>query len=763
MGRPTLSFWTSLTLPFRRSAKAGSHAQALLGSSSTPSVSGSRGAPRKSWFRIVASQLHIFLGFLWIVPAIFILVLNYRRTIIGASIGCVRCKRTVYLSAATRSKLSHDDHNALGALQVASKAFEVWFMFVAASLVYDVTMFMAERKGKFIPIGFLTTYLEFGDLRYFCTSSPWTTPFQPRPVPGKGRGWRSTLVLYGFLLFVIAMSVTANLMGPGSAVLMIPTLQFRNATYEHGPVLKELAMAKQPSNPSMLINCTTEELLVGNYTCVSGTYGMTMDGLLTGAFASYKQSSEWAISSGLSVEGAVTLLFNQSCSALDHDDGCQLFSSPNRQVLRNISSDTHRFRTDSFAGNLAPPLNSSLQTILHRMGPSIAQNVSCLFSNTSAVTIAEDRTVRCYSMWGSDFCIPVGRGWSYGNSNSSFSIISLDEAIGNTTVSIYSSEVAVNRSLAGRRCGADDEPCWNSEFAGKRDTTIANITITEFRNSSVWAESMLFCVGWFYPSYSHYELDTSHTNDINLARITSSSQDTAAPQRVHPDWLLAAWSVGRGGAAISKAAEVVSAAISLVYDTQEKGDEGLEEVVSYFKFLQQLVFSQAMSLVDFTTTPRDSFTGGATPKVFALDDWAAIHVYAYGIESRTSLMGVFVVSVGIVSALLRTITAIMRRERTKSAFELLTVALRQQYDVRFDEKREEAEMARVRVGVKRPPRYRGKKGMDLVFEGGVGEGELGGIGGHLGYHGGIGSGAQVNIQLTASPEPMSAGNEPVGR
>ncbi|KAI9773522.1 MAG: hypothetical protein M1839_002058 [Geoglossum umbratile] len=663
-----------------------------------------------------------------------------------------------------RNKLSRDDRNAVGALQVSSKAFEVWFMFVAAGLVYDVTMFMAERKGKFIPIGFLTTYLEFGDLRYFCTSSPWTTPFQPRPTSRWGKNWGSTLILYGFLFFVISMSVTANLMGPGSAVLMIPVLQYRNTTFKDGPVLKELAMGEQPSDISISDNCNSSRFLAGDYRCLSNWYGRTLDGLLTGALASYIQAPVdlWPISSGLSQEGLVSLLFNVTCSVVNHEYDCGLFSSPNRQILRSMSADSEKFLRDSFAGELEPSLNNSLQTVIHRMGPSIAQNVSCFLSNTSVATITEDRTVRCYGMLDANFCVPVGRGWQYDNNNSNFSLENLNETIGNTVVNIYSSEVAVNQSWAHGGCAAKDESCWNSGFTAKHDT-INNVTITEFRNRGVSADSVLFCLGWFYPSHSHYELDPTVANDINLVRITSSYQDTAAPQGVHPDWFLAGWSTARGRTVTSRAAGVAADAVSHVYETQGGGGGGAI-AIDYFGFLQRIVFAQAMSLVSFTTTPKDSRAERNNPKPFTLDSWAVVYVYAYGIETRTAIMGAFVVSVGIACALLRTVTAIIRRERTKSAFELLAAALKHQYDGEFDGMQKEVQMARVRVRVDRP-RYRGTKGMGFKFEREDGsEGPLGGTGwGDPGYYGVMGTGSEQNVYpLTASPELMRTGGESAG-
>ena len=225
---------------------------------------------------------------------------------------------------------------------------------------------------------------------------------------------------------------------------------------------------------------------------------------------------------------------------------------------------------------------------------------------------------------------------------------------------------------------------------------IANITITEFTNAKLSIPSWtLSCATWSYPSTSHYVLDLSSTNDFNLVRIASSSQDTTAPHKVHPDWLLAAWSIERGGAvaASTQSAQVMTNVIERAYTESMTEGGATENALDKFFALQQLAFAQSMSLVDFATSPPDPSIKNTTPKPLTLDTWKVIYVYAYGNDSRTAAMGVFVLLVGIIAALIRTGTAIARRERTKSAFELLGVALKHQYEGEFRGKVTEAERA----------------------------------------------------------------------
>ncbi|KAH0542809.1 hypothetical protein FGG08_002857 [Glutinoglossum americanum] len=733
---------------------------------------------QKGWFRTALSALsrafgflHIVLGFLWIAPAVALLVLNHWGVILGASIGCPSCRPRNVDSQAVLNRMYKDDHNVLGALQVASKAIEVWFMFVAASLVYDVTMFMAEKRGYPIPIGFLTTYLEFGDLRYFCTPSPWTTPV--RTGSTLRNSWRSALKLYGFFAFVIAMSLTANLMGPGSAVLIIPTLQYRNVSHMDGPVFKGLAMGNQPSNTNITSNCTASWLGGGNYTCFTEPYASGLDALLTDVVAGYTPESGFSSNTGLSVEQGVTLLFNLSCypDIASNDWDCGLYSAPNRQILREISTELSNYFFNSYYGKLEPPLDNALQTAFHRTGPSVAVNVTCDFSNLSVSTVAEDKAVRCYGIFGGDLCVPVGRGWDHDNIRSSFSLGNANTTTGNVTIDSYFSEVAANLTQGVGGCGATDESCWDSKFLTKTMPNIANVTVMEFNNARLSTpDRILTCVSWYYPSVSHYKMDPSG-NDINLVRIVRSSQDTTAPQKVHPDWLLAAWSTERDGtvAASSQAARVMISAIESAY--VGAGEELFTEI-DIFSILHQLVLAQSMSLVDYATAPLDPTTENAKPKPLTLDTWKVIYVYAYGNDSRTATMGAFVLCAGIVAALVRTGTAIARRERTKSAFDLLAIALKHQYKGEFRGKETETQRARVRIGVDRLRGHRGKE-YKLRFEGeggsggetggwvrgtdggGTGGGGMGGVyWGNRGFRGEPYSA----IPLTESPQMIRGGN-----
>ena len=167
---------------------------------------------------------HLF-GILWMVPIGALLILNYKNHVIGASVWCPmgNCNAEVFAdnAIAQASKLDKADHNILGALQFVAKALEVWFMVIATSLVYDVALFLAKRGGG-LPIGYLFTHLEFGDIRNLVNPLMWTSALpHGNLMPRKPSG---TWKLYLFAILAASLTILTNLMGPGTAVLVLPTM-----------------------------------------------------------------------------------------------------------------------------------------------------------------------------------------------------------------------------------------------------------------------------------------------------------------------------------------------------------------------------------------------------------------------------------------------------------------------------------------------------------------------------------------------------------
>ena len=116
-----------------------------------------KGSPHtfKAWFLFWAG---IFISLLWCAPAVTLLVLNGTNHIVGASAWCPTgdCPGipigTNQSLTELLSKADRDTHDFVGALQFVAKAMEVWFVYIAVTLVYIVTSLLA-RSEHGLPIG----------------------------------------------------------------------------------------------------------------------------------------------------------------------------------------------------------------------------------------------------------------------------------------------------------------------------------------------------------------------------------------------------------------------------------------------------------------------------------------------------------------------------------------------------------------------------------------------------------------------------------
>ena len=341
---------------------------------------------------------HIF-ALLWLAPIIALLVLNYKRHVIGASVWCPKGKCSADPfgdnAIARAEELDLHDHDILGALQFVAKALEIWFMIAATSLLFDVAMLFAKR-GRGLPVGFLLTHLEFGDIRNLLNPLLWTSP------RGRSESRARTIKLYLFAVLATFLTILTNMMGPATAVLILPTLQWVDTAKLQAQRFNGTGIASPPSGDNRFIGCTNATLRAGNYSCTADFYGPSLDALAAYGIESSKQVREYgyAILSS-SQEDAVQFTLNATANG-------SLTWVPNRQVLRDLSYDF--LRTSGNLLQLDPPVapdpvfNNSLQTVLQREGPSIGVQADCYNGgNLSITTLAPDKEVRCYSNWTIDY------------------------------------------------------------------------------------------------------------------------------------------------------------------------------------------------------------------------------------------------------------------------------------------------------------------------------------------------------------------------
>jgi hypothetical protein len=181
------------------------------------------------------------------------------------------------------------DHDILGLLQVASRVLDIWFAFVAASLVFDLVMLLAWM-GVGLPVAYFLMDLEFRQVASFLSMEKWTAA-----VPSgagarlRGRDEGVTAKLYAFLVFAAMLCGLVNVMGPSTAILILPAL--RSFDHDLGPArtFERLATADPPRSATIATGCTEPALSQRNYSCKVDLYAPVLDSSVESAVASEKQ------------------------------------------------------------------------------------------------------------------------------------------------------------------------------------------------------------------------------------------------------------------------------------------------------------------------------------------------------------------------------------------------------------------------------------------------------------------------------------------
>ena len=348
------------------------------------------------WFSLLA-------GILWIVPIVALLVLNFQGYIIGASAWCPngycpgQSSDPTQSTASMTAQYDRDTHNLLGGLQFAAKAAEVWFVAVAASLVWLVTSALA-RSEHGLPIGYLTAYTEFTDVLYLFKPTLWTSA---RSAPGQ-RGTkhkRRATRYYLFGLLVAFTCIVANLVGPLVAVLMIPTLQWVDMPTTSSERFGGMLAAAAPAGDDAITGCTAGNLTAARYDCTCSYYMASLESLFEYFLTDYAQT--WANPADVTAhtpspsrEQALAIRFNASKADNAADDADAISWAPNRQVVKALTQDLWGFYNASKnPQSQYAQYNNSLHLTLQRRGPIIGYQYSWIGTNVTVTSVAPDKSI----------------------------------------------------------------------------------------------------------------------------------------------------------------------------------------------------------------------------------------------------------------------------------------------------------------------------------------------------------------------------------
>ncbi|KAL2846189.1 hypothetical protein BJY01DRAFT_247361 [Aspergillus pseudoustus] len=660
-------------------------------------------------------------GFLWLGPALALLILNFRNHIIGSGLNCrSHCRIDPYSTGQVEQieRLDGTNRDVLGALQFVAKGLEVWFMYVAASFIYILAVNLSAKDDR-LPVSLLLVYAEFMDLLYLKdlamrirefvkerrqrTTTPDTTP------PSIHSG-----ILYAFVVLVAFLCIVANLMGVATATLVIPGLQYIDINMNDSVAFNEMLSADPPTG-SFIRGCEPGDLSSGSYACTANLYASSLDQLVESAVATERQQAAYSalLLPPVSQENDLSLSANVS-------DDAGILWAPSRQVSREFSDDLQNYYTTTQWINNSNPdynaypdsrrFNQSLQTQLQRAGPTIGLTGDCWsYTGAQVFRLADDRSVRCY---GGLFvnpgttvtkCIRWGAGWDDANaaSSASFTIPDIANEF-DINATVYTTPSA--RYLRDTSC-LDNESCdWNRIFADPAESDFVSISDSQqtYEYNSDFGNRMVWCDNTGFLSFATYAVDPSPvSNLLHLAQLgvlrdrpdtdTEQNRDRAATMTLHADWTLAAWSVNATDSVVDGTR---GSSTSFVTAYQRfVGDPAVGN--TRFNLIQTYITMQAASLIPYTTQPLSTSSDrrlqrereGNNPYTAAtLQSWATVQLWKYGVDSRTKRLGVVILIVGVVIVIATTVLWI---ESPQSPTRVVLAALFHERPVGLQEKDEE--------------------------------------------------------------------------
>jgi hypothetical protein len=311
-------------------------------------------------------------------------------------------------------------------------------------------------------------------------------------VTRSGRNLRRRVWL--FVCFTIFLCILCNLMGPATAVLVIPSLQWLDTPMIGTSTFVKLNSESVPTSEdgswfwhgSWLLNstllCLDAEISGNNYSCTASAYALQLDEWL----ASYQASS---VFSGSTQQSTVTLSLNQTfhastgkqADAVNQTLSNVLFWAPSRQHVDILSMDQLTIGYSSLGYNNSyidsqipsadgaasyAEYDRAVQLILQRKGPVLGAIVTMWadWNQTDhwTTTIQDDKSIKCYNGYDTYWlplaegtgqvsnytkCIRVGSGWPIANKHANFTIAGAYDYVSgtvgpNVTVGIYSSDLA---------------------------------------------------------------------------------------------------------------------------------------------------------------------------------------------------------------------------------------------------------------------------------------------------------------------------------
>lgn len=699
--------------------------------------------------------LSFIVGLAWLGPAVYLIYLNVSGHIVGASAWCPggSCSIISYYqiensTTSVRAALAdRDNHDLIGGLQLAAKAMEIWFMAVAGSLVFTVSRILAQRPGG-LPLGYLLTHLEIGDPRLLLNFHLFTAPNSKR-LKLQGEKKRHTLHLYAFGLLSIIMCIIATLMGPSVAVMMIPTLNWERTDRVGVGYFDSMLASKAPSygTNDKIPGCTAADLEDAHYNCTFSPYADTMDALIENSVAFVSHNSSLAVADNViyapSIEGIFPFTFNYTIDPKTSQ--LSTLWAPNRQVIRALTHDFERLSGVVLGTSEDPQyinVNSSVGLQLEREGPILGTSYYYGVGFKTTTVIDDKRWIDCLLGFiaedkvGGDMytkCYRRGTGWNSTYTEAAFSIGATNTSAINTMMQVTSLFYWSDANAYWKGTIDDTPTCfkngtltadeekgcdWDKLFSQPppagfdlEDVPRAGL-ITEW-SSPLLTNQSLTVVTEMYPSVgiATYSVDVTEVypmlKEVQIPILPK--EEDLTPVVLHADWVLAAWSGMNSDDFPDRRPSAIEARMSvndMVQTFQSLSNDETVDMTAFNSTIERsamvVIMSslETLSMVTFdTTTDAPSSDDAAQRAHPRLTTRVRYQVWSFGLNSRTSHMGLAILIAGCITVLIRSALLLYVRSRNPSTVDLVVNALEHPPNGEFSNAQGESERAKVRFKI----------------------------------------------------------------
>jgi len=676
----------------------------------------------------------------WVIPIGFALYFGFTNMIVGAGIGCRIPWRPescfpdllgVHDEGHHRriQDLNRHDRAWQGGLQFVAKIIEVWFAIIATSVVFSLTMYLATSSHG-LPLAYLLTHASLPDLPVLLETTFWTSCRVP------GRGSRK-LGMFGFLVLVVLLCIACNLIGPATAILIIPQLVWRTLPMSATERFERIAADRPPELKRY--RCAEADIDVGNFSCTS-RYSSSLDELSSGYnLRAHFRASVWEELPVITEDFGLLFTVNTTTYRNRTDPNTPnewIDWVPLRQTLKQLEGDYVEFpasqgrwkpaETSKWLGTVERGSNhdlfdkyqNALDVILHRKGPTLGLNTLCSRAHIQDYFVSSTKIVRCYQRdWQTDIqdvvCHSLGPGW--GNADvvhSRFSIQDLNGLPpGDVFVDIYSgSKILVMKSL-NASCGQPDGVCdWERLFSlpdGEDNSGVlvgsAPMHLVEYnKEQPSGTNTTALCFTTAYLGFADYFLSVSpDRNFATLVQLQPPSYEDKTVIAFHPDWILAAWSIEEPSKPVNGTRP---AAVNLASAFRDLGppphpEDGADVALWRLSSLHAVSVIHAMTFVDYNYTEVTANMVDDDKNRPVLTVWKSLRVWAYESQSRTFKAAATVGLFGCLVALLRPLAGMRVAVKRPSSLRFLVAALQRQPLEKLEGLHRERDMGRVLVRI----------------------------------------------------------------